>query len=88
MPRHIEDEAKMIADIRVLHEKVIELSAGIADLRLHYTDQELAKYAEIAQVRFDAKLLHRMVAWLGTIADALSDREVKKNGGHRHPKSA
>ena len=83
MHLHMEDEAKMIADIRAVHQKLIDLVAGMNDVRERYTDQDLVRYADVGQVRLDAKRLHDMAVWLGSIADSLNDREVMKNGNHQ-----
>ena len=68
----------MIADIRVLHSKVTDLHSGVNALRQRYADQDLTRYAEIAQVKDDAEKMRQICAWLGIIADALNDRERTK----------
>jgi hypothetical protein len=72
--RHLDDHTKMIADIRVLHSKILDLHNGINELRHRYPDQDLIRYAEIAQVKEDAEKLRQMHVWLEVIADALNDQ--------------
>jgi hypothetical protein len=79
--RHIDEDAKMIADIRVLHSKVQDLHSGVIALRERYADQDLTRYAEVGQVRGDAEMLRQISAWLGIITDALNDRESTKQRG-------
>ncbi len=72
--RHLDDDTKMIADIRVLHSKIQELHHGVDTLRKRYPDQDLIRYADIDQVEDDAEKLRQIHTWLRVIADALSDQ--------------
>lgn len=74
--RHLDDHTKMIADIRVLHSKILDLHNGINALRHRYPDQDLIRYAEIDQVKEDAEKLRQMHVWLEVILDALHDQEL------------
>lgn len=73
----MEDDAKMISDIRAMHAKVMDLHAEYNALRERYTAQDLLKYAELAQVRKDAEQLRELYTWLAVVMDALDDREKK-----------
>ena len=74
--RHLDDHTKMIADIRVLLSKILDLHNGINTLRHRYPDQDLIRYAEIDQVREDSEKLRQMHVWLEVVADALNDQEL------------
>ena len=73
----MDDDSKIIADIRVLHSKILDLHNGVNALRKRYPDQDLVRYAEIDQVRDDSEMLRQVELWLKVIADALSDQESR-----------
>ena len=75
--RHLDDHTKMIADIRVLHSKILDLQSGVNALRHRYPDQDLIRYAENHQIKEDAEMLRQITNWLGTLTDALNDQEIK-----------
>ena len=58
----------------MLHSKILDLHNGINALCHRYPDQDLIRYAEIAQVKEDAEKLRQMHVWLEVIADALNDQ--------------
>jgi hypothetical protein len=78
MANHMDDDAKMIADIRVLHSKVLDLHNGVNALRKRYSDHDLIRYAEFDQVTGDAEKLYHIELWLRVIADALNDQELNR----------
>lgn len=80
MPKHIEDDFHRIADIRLLHGKVMDLYNGMNALRAKYPDQDLLKFADtshLGELHDAAEKLRQVVSWIAVLTDALSDRERK-----------
>ena len=61
----------------MLHSKILGLQIGVNALRHRYPDQDLIRYAENHQIKEDAEMLRQIKIWLGTLADALNDQELK-----------